>query len=1046
MASSRNRNRNRIISSPFLLLLCLFYIFTSALAASTVLGLDLGTEYIKATLVKAGMQNVLVETKDTRRKEAATIAFKPVQAPKLGEYPERAYGSDAVALAARFPGDVYSNLKTLLGLTADNSVVKDYASMHPALKLSTDKIRGTAAFQSAAFVDGEEPWTVEELLAMQFQSIQKNAEALAGKGSIVKDLVITVPPFYTAEEKRAVILAADLAGLRVLELISDGLAVGLNYAMSRKFASISDEGVKPEYHMVFDMGAGSTKASVIKFQGRTVKDVGKYNKTIQEVQVLGSGWDRTLGGDALNAVIVNDMVTKFVESSAAKKISATVEGVKAHGRAMSKLWKEAERLRQVLSANTNTQGSFEGLYEDVDFRYKISRAEFEKLSTSHAARIGVAVQKALEAAELSVNDLDSVILHGGAIRTPFILKELETIVGNAEKLRSNVNADEAAVFGAGFRGATLSPSFRVKEIRASEGASYAAGIKWINIYEKPQHQRLWQPTSFIGAEKQYTFKNQKDFDINFYQHVPSSENVSPGSAEKELITVTTQNLTESVAILKDKFGCTDGDINLKLSTRIGTSDGEINIMKLILDCEVEDVEKPGMVDSMKNMFGFGKKDQAPLEEIEPLDGTTSGSSTTETSSSSTSTSTSTKTKSAKDSKKSKETTKPTKHFEVIPVEYTIVRKGLPQLPAEELSRMKDRIAAFAGSDRTRRLREEALNQLEGFTYRVRDLLDNSEFVVASTPEERANLEAKGKEASEWMYSPEGRDATRDELKAKLKTMEDIVGPIQTRKEEAAALPEMLKALEVALNETKYTIIGITEQITNDTKIHESWSSSRSAASTATPSPSTVDDFADLEDDSSETSAALEEEAPEPPTYTTADLVRPQELFDSFTAWLEENLPKQQALKPTDDPIILVKDISVKVDQLNQVKIDLIMKSMKRPYKSTRPPTKSKNTKKSSKTTTSTSSKTTSGEKADATFNLEDLMKDGAKRYEPNSGLPSEDDIFAFIEKQKIVNQMAEEEMAKHEPVTKQVDEEDVVDVDAGDDEDAEVVGEGHDEL
>lgn len=175
------------------------------------------------------------------------------------------------------------------------------------------------------------------------------------------------------------------------------------------------------------------------------------------------------------------------------------------------------------------------------------------------------MQKALDAAGLEVKDLDSVILHGGASRTPFVQQELEKFIGKADKIRTNVNSDEAAVFGAGFRGAGLSPSFRVKEIRASEAAHYPAGIKWINIHEKPQHQRLWQATSFVGAEKQYSFKNQEDFIIKFYQHVPSSENVSPGSAEKEVLTLTTQNLTDSVAVLKNKFGCTDGDINVKLA-------------------------------------------------------------------------------------------------------------------------------------------------------------------------------------------------------------------------------------------------------------------------------------------------------------------------------------------------------------------------------------------------------------------------------------------------------------------------------------------------
>ncbi len=217
-------------------LLCLFVFLVSvAQAASAVLGIDLGTEYIKATLVKPGIPLEIVLTKDSRRKEMSAVAFKPPNNIQAGSFPERAYGSDAISLAARFPGDVYPNLKTLLGLGMDHEVVKGWALRHPALLLEEDNARGTAAFQSRAFVEGEALWTVEGLLAMELQSIQKNAEALAGKGSVVKDVVVTIPPFYTIEERRAVQLAADLASLRVLELISDGLAVGVNYATTRSF-------------------------------------------------------------------------------------------------------------------------------------------------------------------------------------------------------------------------------------------------------------------------------------------------------------------------------------------------------------------------------------------------------------------------------------------------------------------------------------------------------------------------------------------------------------------------------------------------------------------------------------------------------------------------------------------------------------------------------------------------------------------------------------------------------------------------------------------
>ena len=1002
MAPRSRHCSTRPLSSPIIAIICLFYFFSStALAASTVLGVDLGTEYIKAALVKPGIPLEIVLTKDSRRKEASAVAFKPAKNIKRGDFPERVYGSDATALAARFPGDVYPNLKTLLGLGADNSVVKEYASRHPALRLEAEKTRGTAAFRSGAFVAGEEPWMVEELLAMELQSIQKNAEALAGKGSRVKDLVITIPTFYTAEEKRAVELAAELAGLRILELVSDGLAVGLNYATSRNFPSIN-EGGKPEYHMVFDMGAGSTKATILKFQGRTVKDIGKFNKTIQEVQVLGSGWDRTLGGDALNAVIVDDMIAQFVASPAANTVAPTVEMVQSHGRAAAKLWKEAERLRQILSANTNTQSSFEGLYEDIDFKYKISRTHFEELTADHATRVGVAIQKALDMADLEIKDLDSVILHGGAIRTPFVQRELEKIVGSADKIRTNVNSDEAAVFGAGFRGAGISPSFRVKEIRSSEGATYAAGIKWTNIYGKPQHQRLWQPQSYLGAEKQYTFKNQAEFPIEFYQHVPSSENVSPGTAEKPILTLTTQNLTESVARLKDKFGCTDGDINVKLSTRLAPSNGHVEIVRFVVDCEVDVVEeKESMVDSVKGLFGFGKKDQVPFseEDEELLKETTSSTETTSTSTSSASATASLS--SAKSSKDGKDTkTKTSRRFEVIPLKYMTEINGLPQVPAAENTRMKDRIAAFESSDRSRRLREESLNQLEGFTYRARDLLENEEFIAVSTAQERSSLESKAKAASEWIYSG-GADASREELMEKLKEMKDIVTPIEFRKSEAATRPEKLKALQDALNQTQQFIIGIKEQIKNDTASRASFSASKSAAATAsTPSPVAAE-FEGLEDEdaTATTSAIYEAETLEPPVYTEADLIIPQSLHDSISTWLVEKLAAQEKLAETDDPVLLTKELESKEKELSLNHVDLAMKGMRQTYKPRAKTSSIKKPKAKKTSKTKGTSKTDSAEKAGKTL---DFNEDGMPSFRvgEDGELPSEEDILAFIERQK----------------------------------------------
>ncbi|RYP07875.1 hypothetical protein DL764_002241 [Monosporascus ibericus] len=989
------------------LLLCVAFIFSANVhAVSAVLGVDLGTEYIKAALVKPGIPLEIVLTKDSRRKETSAVAFKPFRdAPASGEYPERAYGSDAMALAARFPSDVYPNLKTLLGLHTDDIIVQEYLARHPALQLEAHKTRHTAAFKSKAFTAEEEAWMVEELLAMQLQSIQRNAEALAGSDFGVRSVVITVPPFYTVEEKRAVELAAELVGLKVLSLISDGLAVGLNYATGRTFPNIN-EGGKPEYHMVFDMGAGSAKATIMKFQGRTVKDVGKFNKTVQEVQVQGSGWDRTLGGDELNYLIVDDMIAKFVETPAAKKISVTAESVQAHGRAMAKLLKEAERLRHVLSANQDTQGSFEGLYEDVDFRYKITRADFEKMAESHAERVEAVVQKALMTADLDINQLESIILHGGSSRTPFVQKQLEKIAGS-EKLRSNVNSDEAAVFGAGFRAADISPSFRVKEIRVSDAASYPVYMKWKTDQEKPQQQRLWTERSLLGAApKEITFANHEDFELRFYQHVPSHD----GVLEKETKALTTKNLTASVASLVEK-GCVKQDAHLKVQLRLSTVDGEVEVAKASVECEFEEAEKEGIMDGVKNLFGFGKnKDQQPMADGEESTGsaetesTTSSTDTATTSFQESSTTSTTSTSSSTDSTESAESSaKPKKKtLVVIPIDHTLENTGVPALSRAELSKAKDRLKAFEASDRSRRLREETLNQLEGFTYRVRDLLESDKFIAASTAEDRELLEKKASDASEWLYG-DGADASRDELKNRLKELKDLVSPVEKRIEEAEKRPDLVKSLKQALEQSNVFIENIKQRIAEAEAFSSSASAGSStstsdASSTVTPAPSKdAGDFDGLEDDDTTTSTAstttaVEDRGPVPPLYTMDDLKEITDLSKSTLEWLEEKLAEQEKLPDTSDPVLLSKDIIDRTKKLEKAGMDLAMKTVKNFDKDR----KKKTSKKASKTKKKSATGTAETADSQPTLDLKD--RENFIKFAEDGKKPTAEEIEEMIRK------------------------------------------------
>jgi hypoxia up-regulated 1 len=333
--------------------------------------------------------------------------------------------------------------------------------------------------------------------------------------------------------------------------------------------------------------------------------------------------------------------------------------------------------------------------------------------------------------------------------------------------------------------------------------------------------------------------------------------------------------------------------------------------------------------------------------------------------------------------------------------------------------MKDRILAFDDSDQSRRLREEALNQLEGFTYKARDLLESHEFVEVSTDEERSSLESKAKAASEWIYA-DGAEATREELKAKLKEMKDIVTPIEFRKKELVTRAEALKAVQEALNQTQNIIVGITDLVKNYTLARESLSSSKSAASaassnasTASPTPSPeVNEFEGLEDDNTSstttTSAPPEEATIDPPVYTEADLIVAQALYDDISKWLAEKLLEQEKLPTTADPILLTKDLEAKTKLLTDNHMEILQKSLKQSSKSSRP--KAKPTKKpKSKTKKNGSSKTGSAAKAVPTFDDDFMLRMGK-----DGELPSEEELMAWIEMENAARAAADQGKAEPE--------------------------------
>jgi len=169
---------------------------------------------------------------------------------------------------------------------------------------------------------------------MQLSYVKKLAEDLAGE--TVNEVILTVPPYFSQFERDSVADAIEIAGLKTLALVNDGTAVAVNYAMTRTFTTT------PEYHVIYDAGASSTRATVVSF---SAAEDPKTKASYTQINVLGVGYDRNTGGTELDLRLRDILIDSF--------ISKHRRDIRKDNRGMAKLWKEAGRVKAILSANSD---------------------------------------------------------------------------------------------------------------------------------------------------------------------------------------------------------------------------------------------------------------------------------------------------------------------------------------------------------------------------------------------------------------------------------------------------------------------------------------------------------------------------------------------------------------------------------------------------------------------------------------------------------------------------------------------------------------------
>jgi hypoxia up-regulated 1 len=364
-------------------------------------------------------------------------------------------------------------------------------------------------------VDGQ-PFTPEELVAMVLTHAKDITNAYGVQGE-VKDCVLTVPSFYTQHERRALLDAAALADLNVLALIDENTAAGLHYGIDRV------EEV-PQNILFYNMGASALQVSVMQFYSYERKD-SKYSKPkkVGAFQVLGKAWDSSLGGIAFDARIVDHMADEFNEIWNKKRNDGEVKDVRNYPRSMSKLRIQANKVKHVLSANTDVPIFIDSLHDDTHYQSHMSRATFEEICHDLLERSSLPITNALKAANLTLDDINGIELIGGGMRVPKIQESIQHALGDKLELGMHINSDESMALGAAFHGANISTAFKVRHVGMTDINPFPIAVSFSETGKAKKKEDAWSKNANIfkangklGVKKTIAFTQEKDIECHVY--------------------------------------------------------------------------------------------------------------------------------------------------------------------------------------------------------------------------------------------------------------------------------------------------------------------------------------------------------------------------------------------------------------------------------------------------------------------------------------------------------------------------------------------------
>lgn len=395
-----------------------------------ILGIDLGTSNSMAAIYKEG-KPVIIESR-VGRKQIPSI----VSVDENGNF---------------FAGDVAKERQ----ITYPNQTVSGFK-----------RSMGT---EQTFLIDGKELKAVE-LSAIILRNIKEDAEHFLGEK--IEDAVISVPAFFSNPQRKAVLQAGELAGLKVRQLINEPTAAAMAYGIQEETESEAED---TKVIMVMDLGGGTFDISIVE-QTENIMEV---------VAVCG---DNHLGGEDFTRCLMN-LFLKFhrIEEKLEKREEIF-------------LWKQAEQAKKLFASSKEVHMHCN--IKGTSYEYIISEQEYDTACFELIEKMRKLALKAVEDSKYEMEEISEILMVGGGMKLSIIQKMVEKLAG--KKLEYKINPDEAVALGAALTGHLLEQNYEVKDLIMTDICPYDLGVITYSIIEydtNSNFERIMPKNTTIPAKR-----------------------------------------------------------------------------------------------------------------------------------------------------------------------------------------------------------------------------------------------------------------------------------------------------------------------------------------------------------------------------------------------------------------------------------------------------------------------------------------------------------------------------------------------------------------